>query len=174
MALQAKITSVDALERFRASLIVFLNKAHSSLDQTTDEIRRMRGWIEHDRRTYWEAEVRRRARTVAQAEQELLSARMTQALDDLSAQQLAVRKARALLEEAQQKVRNVKLWRRDLDGVVDPVARGLNSLRTYLDHELPGGIAHLVEMQRILESYSETHPAAAPAPAREEMPAEPL
>ena len=62
---------------------------------------------------------------------------------------------RALLEEAQQKVRNVKLWRRDLDGVVDPVARGLNSLRTYLDHELPGGIAHLVEMQRILESYSE-------------------
>ena len=169
MATQAKVTSIEALERFRASLIVFLNKAHSALDQTTDEIRRTRAWIDHDRHTHWEAEVRRRARILAQAEQELLSARMTKARDDLSAQQLAVRKAKSSLEEAEQKMRNVKIWRRDLDGLVDPLARGLNSLRSYLDHDLPGGIAHLAELQRLVESYTEMRVAvpagAASAPA---------
>jgi len=94
MATHAKVTSVDALEIFRASLIVFLNKAHSALDQASDEIRRTRSWIQHDQRTHWENEMRRRARALAQAEQELLSARMTKALDNLSAQQAAVHKAR--------------------------------------------------------------------------------
>ena len=60
MATHAYITSVDALEVFRASLIVFLNKAHSALDQASDEIRRTRGWIQYDRRSYWENEARRR------------------------------------------------------------------------------------------------------------------
>src|SRR5271156_444815 len=105
MATQAKINSVDALEAFRASLIVFLNKTHSALDASSDEIRRTRAWIQHDRRTYWENETRRRARTLAQAEQELLSARMTKALDNLSAQQVAVNKARHALEEGSAKVR---------------------------------------------------------------------
>jgi len=143
MATHAKVTSIDALEAFRASLIVFLNKAHSALDQVGDDIRRTRSWIQHDQRTHWENEARRRARALAQAEQELLSARMTKALDNLSAQQLAVHKARRALEEAQEKVRKVKLWTRDFDGTVEPMAKGLNSLRGYLDHDLPQGIAYL-------------------------------
>ncbi len=129
MATHAKITSTDALEVFRASLIVFVNKAQSALDQASDEIRRTRGWIQHDQRTYWENEARRRARALAQAEQELLSARMTKALDNLSAQQAAVNKARHALEEAAEKVRRIKLWMRDFDGMVEPLVKGLNSLR---------------------------------------------
>ena len=58
---------------------------------------------QHDQRTHWENETRRRARALQQAEQELLSARMTKALDNLSAQQAAVHKAKRALEEAQEK-----------------------------------------------------------------------
>jgi len=169
MATHAKITSIDALEAFRVALIVFVNKTHSALDQASDEIRRTRGWIQTDRKTYWENEMRRRARALAQTEQELLSARMTKALDNLSAQQAAVHKARHALEEAQDKVRKIKLWIRDFDGAVEPLAKGLNSLRGYLDHDMPHGIANLSEMQKIIESYTEVHrpapPAFAPAPA---------
>lgn len=181
MATHAKVTSIDALEAFRASLIVFLNKAHSALDQVGDEIRRTRSWIQHDRRTYWENETRRRARTLAQAEQELLSARMTKALDNLSAQQQVVHKAKRELEEAQEKMRKVKLWIRDFDGTVEPLAKGLNSLRGYLDHDLPQGIAYLSEVEKIMESYTE---AAKPVgvlgqepraqPPADEAPVEPL
>jgi len=163
MATQAKVTSIDALEDFRASLIVFLNKTHSALDQSSDEIRRVRSWLQHDQRTHWEHELRRRARDLAQAEQELLSARMTKAVDNLARQQQAVNKARRALEEAQDKMRKIKLWIRDFDGLVDPLAKGLNSLRGYLDHDMPQGIAYLTEVQKIMDSYMDTHkPVAAP------------
>jgi hypothetical protein len=166
MATVAKVTSVEALEAFRASLIVFLNKAHASTDQVSDEIRRVRSWVQNDQRTHWENEMRRRARDLAQAEQEMLSARMTKALDNLSAQQQAVNKARRALEEAQEKMRRIKLWMRDFDGTLDPLARGLNSLRGYLDHDMPRAIAYLVEIQKIMESYLEKNtPAKAPAAA---------
>ena len=175
MATHAKVTSIDALERFRASLIVFLNKAHSALDQESDEIRRVRSWIQHDRRSYWENEARRRARALAHAEQELLSARMTKALDNLSAQQAAIHKAKRALEEAEDKLRKVKLWMRDFDGMVEPMAKGLNSLRGYLDHDLPQGIGYLAEVEKIMESYTEAPaPAAAPLTAPEIAPGAPL
>ena len=183
MATHAKITSTDALERFRSSLIVFLNKAHSALDQAGDEIRRTRSWIQQEQRSHWENETRRRARALAQAEQELLSARMTKALDNLSAQQLAVNKARRALEEAAEKLRKVKLWIRDFDATVEPMAKGLNSLRGYLDHDMPQGIAYLAEVEKIMDSYTEVmKPATGPAAqapggdiaAEEQAPAEPL
>jgi hypothetical protein len=162
---QARVTSVEALEAFRASLIIFVSKSNSSLDQAMDEIRRTRGWIQNDQRTKWENEVRRRARALQQAEQELISARMSKALDNLSAQQAAVHKAKRALEEAQDKMRKVKLWMRDFDGLVEPMAKGLNSLRGYLDHELPQGIAYLAEVQKIMESYLEASKPKTPAPA---------
>jgi chromosome segregation ATPase len=167
MATHAKVTSVEALEAFRASLIVFLNKAHSAVDQVGDEVRRVRSWLQHDQRTHWEGEVRRRTRDLAQAEQEMLSARMTKALDNLSAQQQAVNKARRSLEEAQEKMRRVKLWMRDFDGTVDPLARGLNSLRGYLDHDMPQAIAYLSEVEKIMEGYLEVRRPANPATAAE-------
>ncbi len=174
MATHAKVTSTDALEVFRASLIVFLSKAHSALDQSADEIRRVRSWIQFDRRTYWEGEARRRARTLAQAEQELLSARMTKALDNLSTQQAAVNKARHALEEASEKMRRIKLWIRDFDATVEPLSKGLNSLRGYLDHDLQHGIAFLAEVEKIMESYTEVpKPSTTPAQGGE-APAEPV
>ncbi len=172
MATHAKVTSIDALEAFRASLIVFLNKTHSALDQSSDEIRRTRSWIQHDQRTHWENETRRRARALAQAEQELMSARMTKALDNLAVQQAAVHKAQRALDEAQEKMRKVKLWMRDFDGTVEPMAKGLNSLRGYLDHDLPQGIAYLSEIQKIMESYTEVQKPVERAPAPTATPVE--
>jgi len=175
MATNAKITSVDAIEAFRASLIIFLNKAHSALDQELDEIRRVRSWIQNDQRTRWENEVRKRARVLAQAEQELLSARMTKAADNLTLQQMAVNKAKRALEEAEDKMRKVKLWTRDFDGAVEPLSKGLNSLRSTLDHDMPQAIAYLVEMRNIMEEYLEvqkTNPAPTAGAANPEPPAE--
>ena len=54
--------------------------------------------------------MQRRARVLAQAEQELLSAKLVKLLDNLNVQQAAVRKAKHALEEAETKLRNVKRW----------------------------------------------------------------
>ena len=81
---------------------------------------------------------------------------------------MALRKAKALCEEAEQKVRNVKVWSRDFDRLADPLLKKLDSVRHFLEHVVPRGVAQLETTQRILESYSEmAPPVSAPPPPAE-------
>ena len=155
MATQVKITSLDALESFRAGLIVFLTKARRSLDEVGDEIRRTRQWIEINQRQHWEGEIRRRRRALDQAQQELFSARLSE-FREASTRQLAVRKAKLALAEAEDKLRAVKLWNQKYDSAAEPLAKGLEGLRQFLEHDMPGAVSFLVQAQKILEAYTET------------------
>jgi hypothetical protein len=156
MSTQARVTSVDVLEAFRSSLIVFLTKSRESVDHTVDAVRRMRQWLEHDQRTYWEAQIRVRQRKLDQAEAELFSAKLSSFRDSISRQQMMARRAREAMAEAQEKLRNVKKWHRDFDSVLDPLVKRLNPLRDYLDHDLQNAVAHLSQLQTTLEAYAET------------------
>lgn len=153
MATQAKVTSLDALETFRASLIVFLTKARRSLDEVGDEIRRTRHWIENDRRMYWEGEIRRRRRVLEQAEQELFSARLSKFVE-ASTRQLAVRKAKEAVAEAEEKLRAIKHWNQKYDAATDPLAKGLEGLRQFIERQMPGAVSFLAQAQKILEAYT--------------------
>ena len=157
---RAHLTSLDALETFRASLIVYLIKARQSLDAVRDDVRRTRLWIQHDRRMHWEGQVRLRRKQLDQAEQDLFSAKLSALRESTGAQKMAVHKAKRALEEAEEKLRNVKLWTRDFDGHLDPRAKKLEALRQVLDFELPKAITYLVEILRTLDSYAGTHPVA--------------
>ncbi len=173
MADQAKITSLDALEAFRAHMIVFLNKAHTRLDEVGDEVRRTRSWIQTDQRLYWEGQIRRRRKILEAAEQELMTARLSSLRDNLTRQMIAVRRAKESLTEAEEKLRKVKAWARDFETAIEPLSKKLESLRGVLNHELPKSIAYLLQTQRILEGYTETPMpviAAAPAPPEQEEP----
>jgi hypothetical protein len=172
MTNQAKVTSVDALDALRASLIIFLSKARRSLDDAGDQLRRTRLWLQHDMRTHWENEVRKCRRVLEAAEQELFSAKLSSLRDDVSFQQNAVRKAKHALAHAEEKLRNVKMWNRNYEGVADPMAKRLEGLRQFLDFDLPKGIAFLVQAQRTLEEYAESPapsnlPSVAPATTEE-------
>ncbi|MCP5557165.1 MAG: hypothetical protein H7A55_05390 [Verrucomicrobiaceae bacterium] len=155
MSNQAKITNLDALESFRSSLIVFMTKARRSLDDASDEVRRTRAWIQNDQRTHWEGELRRRRKIYDRVQQELLSARLSEFVDNPTVQQQAVRKARAAVEEAEEKIRHLKKWSRDFDHLADPMVKRLESLRFFIDQELPKGIAYLSEAQKTLEGYTQ-------------------
>lgn len=167
MAEQVKVTSLDALEAFRASLILFLNRAHRSVDEVNDEVRRARQWVQHDQRLHWLAQAKRWKRTLDQAEQELISARLSGLRDSTTMQEVAVLKAKRALTEAEEKLRAIKIWSRDFDHYADPMRKRLESFRQFLDHDLPKGLAYLVQAQRILEAYAETAPPAAKPPAAE-------
>jgi chromosome segregation ATPase len=160
MAEQAKVTSIDALEEFRASIILFLTSAHQHLDAVGDDVRRMRGWIQNDQRTHWEGELRRRRQKLELAEQELFSAKLSALRDNLSAQENAVRKAKKAVEEAEEKLRNVKIWTRNFDHEADPLIKRLEGLRQLLDHDMPKAVSYLLQAQKTLEGYSESAPSA--------------
>ena len=168
---QAKVTSVDVIDAFRASLILFQSKARRCLDDASDELRRTRMWLQHEQRLRWENAVRKGRRDLEAAEQELFSAKLSNLRDNISFQQNAVRKAKAALAHAEEKLRNVKTWNRNFDGVADPLGKQLEGLRQFLDFNLPKGITFLVQTTRTLEAYAEVHDAPSTPAAPPEAPA---
>jgi len=172
MADQARVTSLEALESFRASLILFVNRAHRSLDEAGDEVRRTRQWMQHDQRLHWENELRRRQRFLDLAVQELMTARMSNLRDNVTAQEEAVRKWKRAVQEAEDKLRKLKIWNRDFDHFVDPLARKLESVRQFLDTDLPKAIVFLLQAQRTLEDYAEVRSSQSPAPPPAPAPAD--
>jgi vacuolar-type H+-ATPase subunit I/STV1 len=166
MAEQVKITSIDALQTFRANLIVFLTTAHRCADEVGDELRRTRLWLQHDQRLHWEGQYRQRSKLLALAQQELMSARLSDLRDRTVAQENAVRKAKQAVAEAEEKLRTVKTWTRDFDAQTDPLMKKMHSLRQLLDHDLPKALSYLVQAQRTLDAYAEIS-APDTAPIRE-------
>ena len=164
MADQAKVTSLEALERFRASLIVFIHRAQNSLDEVLDEVRRTRLWLLNDQRFHWEREIRKRQKLVEVAKAELMSARLSGLREVTSPQENAVRKAKEALAEAEDKLRNVKRWSRDYEHCVEPLTRKIESLRYFLGQDMPKALAFLVQAQRTLEDYADIRPVQEPAP----------
>lgn len=160
----ARITSLEVLETFRSALIVFLTIARRSADEVSDEVRRTRIWLQNDQRMHWESQIRKRQKLLDAAVQELFSARLSGAHISTAVKEQAVRKAKRAVAEAEEKLRAVKKWNRDFDHAVDPLVKRLESLRYYLDFELPKGVSFLSEAQKILEAYATSSLAPAPAP----------
>jgi len=156
MADQARISNLDSIESFRVALIVFINKTRQALDSIQDAVKKTRGWVQTEQPNYWQQQIRMRQKKLDQAQQELMSARMSEFIDNPTVQQMAVRKARAALEEAQAKLDRTKAWGRDFDRTIDPLARKTDSLRDYLESDLARAVAYLVEIQKILQAYNET------------------
>ena len=82
-----------------------MTKARTAVDQGSDEVRRARYWLEHDRRPHWENELKRRTRNLERAEQELLSAKYSEFNETQTMQRSAVRKAKEAVAEAEDKLR---------------------------------------------------------------------
>ena len=170
MGVQAKVTSVDALDAFRANMVIFVTKARQAVDTVRDRVRRTRNWLQTDQRVHWEGEIRRRQRKLDQAVQDLYSARLTKMTGAIAIREAEVRKAKGAVEEAHQKLRNVKKWNQNFDSMADPLVKKLDGFRDYLDQEMPDAITFLYRASEILAAYAERNtpsdaPPAADAPA---------
>jgi len=162
MADQARISNLDAIDAFRSALIVFISKTRQTLDAAQDVVKKTRGWLQTEQPQYWMAQIKQRQKKLDQAQAELMSARLSEFVDSPTVQQMAVRKCRYSLEEAQQRLERTKAWARDYDRTVDPLAKKLDGLRDYLENDLARAVSYLTEVQKILAAYAE---ASAPAPA---------
>jgi hypothetical protein len=152
---RAHVTSVEALEAFRASLIVYLSKARPALEEVSADLVRMRLWLEQDQRRYWENQVRYRARLLQEAEANLFSARLSPLRDASAVEQTAVLHARRALSEAEDKLRYVKGWARKFLAECEPMMRPIASLEGLLAHDLARGVVWLTEAVKNLEAYAD-------------------
>ncbi len=152
---RAQVTSIDALEAFRSSLIVYLSKARPTLEEVSADVQRTRGWLEGEQRTYWESEFRRRSRALDEAQAALFSSRISNLREVSAAEQMAVQRAKRALDEAEAKLRTVKQWNRVFDNRVDPLVKQMEKLHTVLANDMVKAVAYLAQAIDALHKYAD-------------------
>ena len=155
MADRSHVTSVEAIESFRASLIVFLSKARPAAEEVSNEVVRMRVWLENDQRHYWEKEIRLLGRQLEQAQQELFAARLSKSQSASVVQELAVQRLRNKLREAEDKQQITRKWSRALEDRTDPLTKEVESLHTFLAIDMVRAAAYLDQLVKALEAYAD-------------------
>lgn len=172
MADKVHVTSVDALESFRANLILYVSRARPTVEEVSSDVLRIRLWLQNDQRLHWEGQLRRRTKELEQAQAALSGARLSDLRGDKTVEQNAVRKAKAALEEAEAKLKRLKQWNREFDTQVQPLVKQLEKLHTVLSNDMLLANAYLTKAIHTLAAYAEMAPpsvaAALPAPDAQE------
>jgi hypothetical protein len=154
MAEQAKITSVEAIEQFRAAMILFLSQARPAIEEISGEIVRAKNWLQHDQRRFWENELRVRGRKLEEAKGELFNARLSSFQESTSLQQMAVQRWQRAAREAEEKMAVLKKWNRELENRSGPLVKQAEQFQTFLTIEMPKAIAYLAQAVKTLEAYA--------------------
>ena len=158
MAEQAQVTSVDAIEAFRSSLIVFLSKARPTLEEISSDVLRTRQWLETDQREHWDHEMKKRCQDLEQAQAELFSAKLSRLQQATAAQFMAAQRAQRAVREAEEKQKVLKKWKRELEGRTEPMVKLIDQLHGFLNSEMVKAVAYLGEVVETLQAYAEVQP----------------
>jgi predicted RNA-binding protein with EMAP domain len=154
MSQQARVTSVEALELFRSQLIVHLEKLTGAADNVSDEVMRTRVWLENDRRMQLEADLRKQAKILEMAQQELFSSRISNLHPSSLERQMAVRKAKQKFDETMEKLTVLKKWNQHFESEVEPLAKQVDKLRTLLGTDMQEAVAYLTQTIKTLDEYA--------------------
>jgi hypothetical protein len=165
MSGQAKVSSVEAIESFRAQLLVYLGQMRPALDEITGEVLRTRAWMDDDRRRFYQQEMRKRSQKLEDARQELFSASMSRMGDAGSSQKMAVQRAQRDVREVEEKLACLKKWDRDLENKTSPLVKQMEQLHGFLAVDMEKAVAYLDQVLTALAAYHSASRPAAPAAA---------
>jgi DNA repair exonuclease SbcCD ATPase subunit len=174
MALPVDVQSLDALREIRAALVEFQEDVQNSLGTMELEIRRLRDWLEHDQKFYWQNQIKERERDMVDARSGLhrkrLSA-MTGGEVHASEQKELLRQAKGRLEKAEDQLQRLRRWIPQLERAVGDYQGAATSMADMLSGDLDRGMRSLDRMIEALEEYvrlapPETKAAVPSAPSR--------
>jgi hypothetical protein len=164
----ARVQSIEALDAFRATLLVYLDKAQRILDDTMNDVVRTRVWLETDRRLFWRNQYRDKSKLLAQAEAELLTAKLSGHPEAIQDRRLAVNRAKRALEEAEAGRDRLERWIRHFEPEVESRTQVVTQLRQVLSHDMHKAVAFLDAAAGTLSEYAGLVPPPAegqPPPA---------
>jgi len=154
MADNARISSVESVEAFRAKLIVFLDQVRPVLEEVGGEMSRTQSWLQNDQRRFWEMELRKRQRKLEEAKQELFNATLSQFQTGAAAfSQMAVQRAERAVREAEAKMGVLKKWDSELENRTAPAAKQIEQLHGFLATDMKRAVAYLDQMLKTLDAY---------------------
>lgn len=153
----AKVISVDAVQRLAGAVDSFKEEATAATDNLELEVRRALDWIVHDRKDFWDTEVRRGWDRVAEArlelERRLTYGRVGEHQPACREEKLALEKAKRRLRVAEEKVELVRRWRHKVEHELTEYVGALNQLTSWLQADHPRAMAELKRMIDALDAY---------------------
>jgi hypothetical protein len=161
MPQQAQISSVEAIESFRASLIVYLSQTRPLLEEISREAVQTRLWLQNDQRRYWEHEMRKRLRKLEEARQELFAAKLSKLQEASSLHYMAVQRAQKAVNEAEGKLAAIKKWTRELEDRAAPLTKQVEQLHGFLITDMGRAVAYLDQVLNALAAYRDVAVSAA-------------
>jgi len=151
---RANVSDIEALERFRSSLVLFVERANSILDEVSEEVKRTRIWLQTEQRTGLEREMKRRRRELESLEQEMFTARLSKMQTAKTGAQMQINKRRREIRDLEDKMRAVAGWLRNFDSTVETESRKVEKLRYQLDGDMVKALNFLAESAKQLRAYS--------------------
>lgn len=164
----AKVHSVDAIRDFKISYCKLTDEVQRSLDQRNIQIRKFLDWLNTDQRNYWIAELKVRKKHLDEANAALSRKRLSSSSRDgahMSAEVIAVRKAKERIAEAEKKLQAVQHWSQVVERAVRNYEGPARQLSSYLQTGVPKGVQMIDGVLASLDAYTQTAPpASAPSP----------
>jgi hypothetical protein len=157
MATSANVESVDAIRDFRIHLTKFQELAGRALSDADSDINKTTRWLEGEALTYWNGQIRKRQEAVAKAEEAVRQKRLYK--DASGSTQSAVEEMKQLkiakdrLNEAQEKLKAVKHWTRELLKQVTMYRGNVSRFANDVQGAVPEAIAHLGATVEQLDKY---------------------
>lgn len=156
MARSANVTSIDALRDFQAALVKFCDTAADALCAVQMEARRTYDWITHEQHAMWQRQMQVRRDELVQAKADLTRRRMQRTegyVPDDTEQKKAVARAQRRIEEAEEKIENIRLWRVRLQQALNEYEGQARQLSNLLEGDPPPSVALVNRMIEALEAY---------------------
>jgi hypothetical protein len=152
----ADVKSLAVLHDWYAAVVEFRAEAQDSLSALAMSLQRAAAWLT-EQQGYWQREIRAREEDVAQAQTELRTRRIPNTFGevaDCTVQEKALRRAKAQLEESEERLAAVRRWMMRLPReICDNYQGPAGHLTAFLDSNLPSGLALLSRQLTALEKY---------------------
>lgn len=152
----ANVDSLAVLHDWYAALVEFRSDAQDALSALALSLQRAAAWL-GEQQGYWQREIRAREEDVTQALTELRTRRIPNTFGDVpdcTVQEKALRRAKAQLEEAEERLASVRGWMQRLPREICDTYEGPSGqLAAFLDGNLPSGLALLAHQLTALEKY---------------------
>lgn len=158
MAQSARVTSVEAIVAFEASLRTFQDEAAQVLAVIEQQSRRALEWLEQDAPVFWRQKIREAYDEVARTRSALQTCRMRKVGNRAPAcieEQQAFRKAQERLRRTEEMLHVVSRWAQKVRQEIDEYRGRIAGFRTAVDRDVPRTLALLGWTVSTLESYLE-------------------
>lgn len=154
LADRANISDIEALEEFRAVLVLFSERLGAVINEVSEEVKRTRIWLETEQKMALQQAMKRHQRDMQQLEAEMFTARLSKLKQAKTGQQMLINSKRRHMRELEETMRKLAGWQRNFDTVVEIEARKVDKLRHFIDIDMKKANTFLTESVKQLSAYA--------------------